>query len=728
MKEKKQAGETVKPMKKPPKIPGAFRKPIKKKIFEKNYVKHVEHAADRKFFAGSFELKDDAYFLREGLSADDVKKLKMLLGVIKKNRKGAVKLIPLVFAAVVVAAIVVFFAVFANPLLGRAMEKGLEAAFEARSDVRGFRLSLFRFSIGIREITVANRDSPMKNLFQMGKTEIRLKPAAVLRGKIYIEEVRADSIRFGTDRTVSGALPDRPPKVKVKKEKPKSDAPPLVDLKNFDAMALLNREYEKLNTPKLYDQAISAYNETLSKWQGQVELVKTRSEELKAQSQPVLNINVNNIRDIQTVTKTVQDITTLVNTIQATADDATNMVNGIEADIKMAQNLEQNARNAITGDINHLKSYINLGSGEAFAALEPSIREVLSGTAEQYLDYGIRALEVLEKLKIQAAAKPKTEKPEKKPKAAAFKGRDVIFPTQAYPQFYLGTLASDFTLESWNWAFALNDISSEPDLTGKPVTLTLGLTESGGNLERQVAVEGSADFRTNPVERFSANISAEGFPFALGDDLSAAGINGFDGIAAFAFNLNGRTDGGVSGGGDVRITRARIIDPAGTIAEAVDTAVKQAGQINMGIQYAHWTDRDDELKITTNIAELANNALRAVASAYTQRALDEVEKALREKITQYIDGKFVSKAELDMLFNAARGDKAAVDQLKNALDNKKAEFEQRAKAAAEQAVQQVTDDMKQQGQQAIQDIMQGKQPTLEVPALPSIPGLKLPGR
>jgi hypothetical protein len=56
------------------------------------------------------------------------------------------------------------------------------------------------------------------------------------------------------------------------------------------------------------------------------------------------------------------------------------------SDINTARSLEQNARTAITGDIDPLKSYINLGSGSAFAALEPFIREVLSDTGEMYFD------------------------------------------------------------------------------------------------------------------------------------------------------------------------------------------------------------------------------------------------------------------------------------------------------------------------------------------------------
>jgi len=152
-------------------VPGTFKKPIKKETFEKRFANLIEHPGDRAFFTSCFVEQEEAFAIRENLSKDDVKKLKLLLSVIKMNRKGAVKLVPLAFAAAVVAALVIFFTVFANPLLGRALEKGLESVFEAKSDVYGFRLSLLRFRVAIGSVTVANRDSPMKNLFQMGRTE-----------------------------------------------------------------------------------------------------------------------------------------------------------------------------------------------------------------------------------------------------------------------------------------------------------------------------------------------------------------------------------------------------------------------------------------------------------------------------------------------------------------------------------------------------------------------------
>jgi len=704
------------------KAPGSLRKPLKKNKLDKKFAKYIEHPQDKQFLYSCFELKDDIYTIRGDLTKDDVKKLKGLLKVVKDNKKGPVKLIPIIFAASITAAVILFFAILANPLLERAMELGLEAAFEAKSDVDNLRLSLVPLRIAIGGITVANRDKPMTNLFQLGKTEINIKTNAILRGKVYISKIEASTIRFGTERKVSGALPGKPPREKKEKvEKEKSDEPPLVDLKNFDAMALLNQEFDKLSTPKLYDEAISFYDETSAKYKAQVESSTAKVNELRSVTEPLLKINVNDMRDPQTIRNTIEKITTAVNSVQSAANDVTTIANGIESDINKARRMEANARNALASDINHLKSYIDPNSGAAFAAVEPFIRDALSGAANQYLDYGIMALKVLDELKAQSAnkkpaeKKEKKEKPKKEPKVV-FKGRDVIFPTVTYPAFYLGQLKSDFTIDTWNWAFDLQNISSDPDLTYKlekkpAITLYFGAKEETGSM-RNVTFDGKADIRTESQELYNALVAGKGFPVSLGEQLSGLGVGGLKGTSEFTVKMTGQPNGGFTSDGDIRINQAALVNPNGTIAEAIDVAIRQAGNINLGMQYIHKINQNDEFKITSNIAELFAKALRSIAEAYVKKAMDELEKALRQKIDQYIDGRFVSKEDVDTLLRIVRGDKSAVDQMKNNLNAKKDEFERKLKDLA-----------KDTATQAVKDNLPANAPKLPANT-PKLPGLR----
>ncbi|MDR2049305.1 MAG: hypothetical protein LBP69_07600 [Treponema sp.] len=707
------------------KVPGMFRKPYSEKRFNKKLLKFIEQPGDREFLVSVFDLRDGVYTLKEDLAkplakeASDeekkargrtVKRLAILAKAIKTNRQGVVKLLPLTAFAVLVTALVIYVGFLIDPVLEGLLEKGLENVFEARCDVNNFHLGLIRFRIGIGSVTVANRDEPMKNLFETGRLEIRLRPQAVLRGKVYIEELRADSLRFGTPRTVSGAIPEYAAKIAARREKP--PAPPVVDLSNFDAMGLLNREYDKLASPKAFESAVSAYDEAKVRWENQYTRANEQVAGLRTAIQPILNINIGAIRSVEEVTKIVSDINTLVASVEGARNEVQAIVDGVQKDISTAQNLERTAREALQGDIDHLKSYLDLGSGNALKALEPSIREILSDEIEQYIAYGQRALEALEKIKALQARIPKSEP--KKPKEPVFRGRDVAFPTQAYPAFYLGEMASDFTLGGWNWGFDLLSVSSDPDLTGRPTELKLSLAEEG-SYGRMARFDGSADFRTNARQYFSAAVTGDNFPLDLRGDLSAVGIGGFSGAVGFSANLSGGRGGAAAGGGGVDIKEPRLIDPEGTIAEVISEVLADRNSVNLAVQFEHIPGGDDNFSVTTNIGDLITAALRRAVERYLRQAEAAIEKAIREKLSAYLDERWVSREDLDSIFAALKGDAAAVDKLKSSLEEKKNEAERKIRGAAEEAINKVEEEARRQAEEAANKALQN-----------IIPGGKLP--
>jgi uncharacterized protein (TIGR03545 family) len=709
------------------KVPGFYKKSLSQEKLNKRYLRFIEHDADRSFISSIYNYKeeDGVFVIRTDLEKDEVKRLKVLKRDIKKNRKGPIRILPLAAATALIAGAVFFFTVLLNPILERALEAGLETIFEAKADVSNFRLSLIKFEISLDGLTIADRDSPMANLIQCNRMAIRLRPDAVLRGKVYIEEIRADAIRFGTPRTVSGALPEKPAKQKPPKEK--TEIPPLVDLENFDAMALLNREFEKLQTPKLYDTVIAAYDTAIAKWNTQIDSAKARAENLEQAARPLLNINIDDYRTldqntIQQIQARINEVNTLINSVQEAGNVITAMVSGIEEDMQTVSALEQNARNSFNSDFAYLQSFLDISSGPATEILESVIREILTDSALSYLELGERGLEILEKVKalqqnINIPSGPPKESKEK------YRGRDVIFPVRNYPQFFLGTLASDvYTPGDWHWVFDLRGVSSDPDLSGVPVSLVLGLSEGADG--RKASFNGMADFRSNANRLFNAEFEASGFAFSLGL-LSDLGVGGFSGDASFGLDLGGASSGAFSGGASVSIFRSRLLEPSNTFAQAVDSALQKVNSLDLGIRFEH-SSSNDSFSVNTNIGNLILDALKDIAIQYIRMAEEELERVLREKISSYIDESVISKDELDTLFAVVRGDKAAMDQLRQSLNNKLNEFEQRVRSAAEDAARQAVDEAVRQGTDALQDALQGITPS--TPSLPNIPGNPFGGR
>jgi uncharacterized protein (TIGR03545 family) len=686
------------------KAPGLLRKPLKEKKFDK-LLKLLEQPQDKSFLkscfvyeAGDEGKKNGLFIIKDRINEDDTDRLHVLVKAMKQNRKGPVNVLPMVVLAILVGGALFFFSVILNPLLARLLHGALQDAFEAKVELSGFRLGLVPLQIKIGSLVIANRDEPMKNLFESKRLEIRLKTQAVLRGKVYIETITAAGLQFGTDRKTSGALPQYAARIAAKKSKPPS--PPMVDLANFDAQGLLDREWDKLATPKAYDMAITAYSEIKTKWEAQYKTANTTVKEVQEKGKPLLATNVANLKTPDEITKFVTSINDFIKTTDSAQSQVRTIVDGVQKDINAAVELERMAKTAITDDFNHLKSYLDLSSGNALEALEPSIYEILSDEAEQYVMYGRRALDTMEKVKALQAMVPKSEP---KPPKITFKGRDVNFPTPAYPAFYLAEMKSDITITGWNSSFELLRVSSSPV---QPTLLNLGFTEQSGQ-GRTAVFNGSADFSPNAQTYFSAKVLGDHFPLDIGGQLKEVGIGGFSGSTGFGINFSGGRAGSLAMGGDIRIQDPRIRDPGSTIAEAIAEAVADFALIELGIKYERPASGDGKFSLTSNLMDLIKKALQKTMQKYLRQAQDAIEKALRAKVDQYLTGKWVSKEEADQIFAAVKGDRAAVDSLKAALEGKKKEAEQKIKGKVDEAADKAKEQAKDKATDAAKGALKG---------------------
>ncbi|MDR3301245.1 MAG: hypothetical protein LBT01_01765 [Spirochaetaceae bacterium] len=696
------------------------RKRIKAKDFEGKYVRFLEQGGDKEFFRAAFELEGDYYVLRAMDDKKDSKRVAALFKAIKGNRALPVKVVPLAIFAAVVVALGIFVLVFLNPFLENLTERGLENVFEARVDISGFNLSLIRFNVSIESMSVANRDEPMSNLIEMGKTGVRLRPQAVLRGKVYIEEIRADSLRFGTPRKVSGALPGLAAKKAESAAKAKKDAgPPLIDFQHFDAAALLEREYDKLQSVKMYEEARAFYDGRVESWTAKVEDVKGQAGTLEKSARTIIGFNVNSIdvknpADIKRVLELVAEGKALLENVQKASSTATEMVNSVQADIKAADALRIAAQNSVSNDLARFRSYFDFSGGGYNQILDPILEEILSSEAQVYLSYGRRALEALDKVKALSAKLPAKTEGEKKAALPAFKGRDVIYPSRQYPKFFLGILASDFEAGGAHWGFDLRDVSSDPEITAKPVSLKVDFSETDG-AKRYINFAGEADMRSSANELFEAKIAGGNIAVNFEQGLEELGIAGFTGNADLTIEAAGGRDGSVRAGAESKLTRAALIKPEGTVATAVAMAVASVPSLDLGVLYTRAGATDDgigesDFAITTNIGDLILASLKKIASEYAKQGIAMLEQELRARLLPVINESIVSQKDLDSLFALAKGDKAALATLQSSLQNKIGELETKARGQAEEKANELKEQAQQQAKDALGNALKGRLP------------------
>ncbi len=657
-----------------------FRKPIPRKKFEKRCLGRMAHADDRAFLSSLFSLQDGAYRFTGTLDKAGAKRLKGLAKAIKAD-VGFLNPAPVVMLGILAGAFAVFIAFFMNPLLERAAEAGLSSAFQAKAEIAGFRLNIFGMGVSMRSLAIADRDAPMTNLVESGPIRLKLDPAAAFRLRVRIEEARADRLAFGTPRKESGALPEYPPREKAKDAA--AETPPMVDLSAFDAKALLEREKDKLASMKAYAEAKDAYARIETEWKDRVESSKKGVDDLKASSERLRNLDPKKVKTIDEARKAIADIQALKASASGVTDAAKGAAGGLKKDMDAALALEKAAVAAMDKDRAYLRSLVDPRSGAAFGALEPTLRAMLSDSSEKYLNYGLRALEVLDGLKAKGAAAKagggkaggKKAATEKRKKAGGPKGRDYPFPVGGYPAFWLVKLDSSFNDGSRDWVLSLADVSTEPDLVNAPSRLLLNVKGSGFGAEAKA----SADFRSASGGAYLVEAAGNGLPVDLKEGLSSIGLDGFSGSGGGTLRAEGRAAGGIDLRADLSVTKASVSGARGAIGSAVAEGVRKLGVVEAGIEYRKAAGGDDAFKLRTNLDKIAAEAAAAAAGTYAKKALADLDAAFKDYGGGAIAETLGAKGGAEGLLKSALSGEKGANDIQKTLDEKTKQLEARIK-------------------------------------------------
>ncbi|MDE5614339.1 MAG: hypothetical protein K2I74_06800, partial [Treponemataceae bacterium] len=149
----------------------------------------------------------------------EIVRLKEVAKAIVANRKGRFKLIPFVAVVAFVAGVGIVVTTFKNQIVRRVITSAMESAFEAKCDIGAVRVEIFGAQLNVRNLAQANKDDPMKNIFQFDSLDLHFNLTQLLRGRFDAENIEITGVALGTERTVSGALPAKQRKQKAEEKK-----------------------------------------------------------------------------------------------------------------------------------------------------------------------------------------------------------------------------------------------------------------------------------------------------------------------------------------------------------------------------------------------------------------------------------------------------------------------------------------------------------------------------
>jgi len=155
------------------------------------------------------------------------------------------KLRKILFYFLVILLVLIFgLYLFRNLIVKVIIEKGGQKIFKAKVEVKDIDVSIFSAKMAWKELSIANKEKPMYNLFETGECIFDISFLEIVSGNIIIDELKVANVKINSKRTSSGRI----------KENPKDGSSSFIYATNYlnqqkQAIPVLN--YKIINTDSL---------------------------------------------------------------------------------------------------------------------------------------------------------------------------------------------------------------------------------------------------------------------------------------------------------------------------------------------------------------------------------------------------------------------------------------------------------------------------------------------
>lgn len=533
----------------------------------------------------------------------------------------------------VLAAICLFLWLALDPLLKWGLIRAGQAAAGAKVDVGSLKTHVLEGQLTIKGLEVANKNDPMKNLFQLDEASFRFSPGQALRAKVVIELASLKGLQLGTARKTSGALPlTKPGRIErlVDDQLGTVEANLGADVGKAKAVAekVDPRKLESLKSLDAAQQQLSQAGDQLKKQVGVGKLdadIKDIEAQIK-QLQSGGNSPAEVAQKAQLAARLQGRIKAALADVDQTRSAALAQISGVQSRLKQADDLRHK-------DINGLLEAAGLPSFDA----ESLTRHLLGPATSKKIS---TALYWVSWVRRRSAAQ--TDKAAARPPVRR-SGVNIEFPKpRDYPQFLLekaeidGRVADLFQGRDMKLSGELAGVTSNPPLYGKPARLTLkGAVPGGGPA---MGLEGTLDQVKKPgateLQLHYTGLPLEGL--GLGDDKLGAALKGGLGRLDGAIRIVGDEWNGTVMLKADKVSLApqvKLSGPASSFAQSALSGIKRFN-VTVGIS---GKESDLRLKLSSDLGAM-------VADGLKQGFKGQI-AAQRQKIEQQVDALYAARAK-----------------------------------------------------------------------------------
>ena len=678
------------------KLPGIFKKTYKEKAYSKNLLKKFYIEADKKFVEKLYSPSQD----KKGrnimvcnksaeITKADLKRYKLIAKQIKMQ-KGGIKLVPLIAVAVLVAVLSAGVSLFKNIIIEKAITSAMQGIFGAKTDIAKVDFRFFNASLEINGLEQANKDSPMKNLFQIDSIKTSFNLTDLLRGKFHAENLSVEGVAIDTERKKSGELPIKPAKTKEEKQTESALSAKKQELSeeasaklkemfdSYNPEKMLENLQNELKSPAVASQISTDVQQKVEKWSSLPAELQEKVNAFSKNVNDIANTDFSKINDVAKLKSTLEKI----NSTAKSGEELKKLIEKSNSDLfsdsKAIADYSNKIQTAIKSDyalvdskISEMKSVLSpAGLNEIMTNAVQSVLYQMCGKYYPYVSKGLNAALSAQKSSSEKKTEKSAEKTEKTV-MTRHPGRTVFFKQDTVPTLFIENVtASGYEYKTDNLLFKGNakNIANNQNMTGKPTDISADFKIAGNPNNASVKI----DARTNTNSPLvTASYTGSGIPVN-----ADAQVFAFTSKSTIKAKMTADTNGKVSLNGvlDMNISEMTGMQfDVEKISELYNTALSNISRLT--VDFSIGINEDKTMTISlNNLDSLASqlttpvvktltaelNSIAADARSSAAKLLSEKTGVATEKIEQFTNIK-----------NSVNSSKESVNNLQKKLEQKK---------------------------------------------------------
>ena len=678
------------------KLPGIFKKTYQEKAYSKNLLKKFYIEADKKFVEKLYSPSQD----KKGrnimvcnksaeITKADLKRYKLIAKQIKMQ-KGGIKLVPLIAVAVLVAVLSAGVSLFKNIIIEKAITSAMQGIFGAKTDIAKVDFQFFNASLEINGLEQANKDSPMKNLFQIDSIKTSFNLTDLLRGKFHAENLSVEGVAIDTERKKSGELPIKPAKTKEEKQTESALSAKKQELSeeasaklkemfdSYNPEKMLENLQNELKSPAVASQISTDVQQKVEKWSSLPAELQEKVNAFSKNVNDIANTDFSKINDVAKLKSTLEKI----NSTAKSGEELKKLIEKSNSDLfsdsKAIADYSNKIQTAIKSDyalvdskISEMKSVLSpAGLNEIMTNAVQSVLYQMCGKYYPYVSKGLNAALSAQKSSSEKKTEKSAEKTEKTV-MTRHPGRTVFFKQDTVPTLFIENVtASGYEYKTDNLLFKGNakNIANNQNMTGKPTDISADFKIAGNPNNASVKI----DARTNTNSPLvTASYTGSGIPVN-----ADAQVFAFTSKSTIKAKMTADTNGKVSLNGvlDMNISEMTGMQfDVEKISELYNTALSNISRLT--VDFSIGINEDKTMTISlNNLDSLASqlttpvvktltaelNSIAADARSSAAKLLSEKTGVATEKIEQFTNIK-----------NSVNSSKESVNNLQKKLEQKK---------------------------------------------------------